>query len=117
MSSSIAVYGPGNAAYGDVVLWVGDGETVNGVVTIHPTDNGLATGNSRFPEAIYGVYATGAIDTAGATFVPGTARKLITSDRKTVEINVVRGATLAILGPTLQFVPDGTTVSVLIVGR
>ena len=116
MATSIDVFGTGGVSYGSMRAWIGRGTTVDGVVTVYPTDNGLASGNAFFG-SLESWGATPILGTSVAKDVPKCAFKSISSDKKTVEINVTRGVTIALLGlHSIQFVPDGTEVAVQLWG-
>lgn len=115
--SSVTFFGTGGTEYGVIRAWVGSATTTDGVATVYPTDNGNVTGNAFFGTVLGAVCST-VVNTGNATSVPISGLKSVSTDKKTVQVNVVRGLAIAIplLLNTLQFVPDGTEVSVIIFG-
>lgn len=103
--------------YGGLRMFIQRATTVGGVATIHPTDDGTATGAARFG-SIIGAALCGFVNTSTPNQVPLCACRQPSENLKTVEVLVVRGATmvLPILGTTIQFVPDGTEISILLFG-
>lgn len=81
-------------------VWRASATTVSGIATFDLTPAGFAS--------VAGAIATPLIDAASAVAVPMAGIKALTTTQATV--SVVRGRTLASLGDTTEYVPDGTTV-------
>lgn len=118
--TTIAVYRGADSfqetALSEMAMWVGDDTTEDGVITLHPTQDGTVESQARFG-IIFGALAMSDDGDGAATAIPiSCAVKSVSADKKTVEVAVVRGVVLALLGATLQFVPDGTRVTVMLLG-
>lgn len=96
-------------------IWTGQATTTSGVATFNPTDDNTGSGNALFTN-IYSVQATALANTASAVAVPVASIKTISSDKKTITVNIIKGTDLVATGATTVFAPDGTVVSMVIVG-
>ena len=70
------------------ILWMGTATTVGGVATFYLTDDGLETGNAIFAN-VFSIQASAEKDTADYAAVPFTGIKSLSSDRKTLSVNVM----------------------------
>lgn len=70
------------------ILWMGTATTVGGVATFYLTDDGLETGNAVFAN-VFSIQVTAEKDTADYAAVPFVGIKSLSSDKKTLSVNVV----------------------------
>lgn len=93
-----------------VILWAGTTTTVNGVATLYPTGDGTATGVALFTN-VYSIEAVAEKDTTISTEVPLASIKSLSTDKRTLVINVIIATS-----PKTAFAPDGTKVYVTVIG-
>ncbi len=98
------------------IIWRGTATTTSGVATFYPTDDGTSEGDALF-SVIEFYQATARLNTAAAIECPMAAIKEISGDLKTVTVNVIKGINLAVVGDTVEFVPNGTEVSLYLDGH
>lgn len=98
------------------LVWNGKATTTSGVATFYPTIDGTSSSSPIFSMIDF-YQITVLRNTSSATEVPSGALKEISSDLKSVTVNAITGDTLIVVGPTVIFVPDGTEVCLLLVGR
>ena len=96
-------------------IWTASATTSSGVATFNPTDDNTGSGNAIFTN-IYSIQAIAANNTGTATSVPLASIKLLSADKKSLTINVIKGTVLSVLGSTIVTAPDDTSVYVTIIG-
>jgi len=90
-------------------------ETSNGVATFYLTKDGTPEGEAIFRN-VFNLQATARENTSSAIEVPYASIKEISSDLKTVTVNVTKGILLLTFGNTVEFSPDGTRVDLHVIG-
>ena len=99
----------------NIIFWTATSTTVTGRATFFPTTNNTTTGNAIFTQ-IFNVNAIATLNTTTAIDVPLTSLNSISGDNKVVIINAVDGQPILLGGNSASFVPDGTSVRIMITG-
>ena len=97
-------------------VWRGTSTTTSGVSVFNVTLDGLASPSQAIFSnlSLCSIQAIALNNTTSAISVPLCSIRSITSTQ--ILINVVRGQTTVIGGPSLTFVPNGTIVQIIVVG-
>lgn len=105
----------GSALQTGVKIWTSNALVSSGRATFYPTSDSTSNGTAFFSTIFFST-AMGASNTTNAINMPFCSLNNITSDKKQVVFNVVRGVMVALGGASLQTSPDGTLVNALVIG-
>lgn len=103
----IDYWSPNNLSFHAAVF---SSTTVNGVATFILTKDGTPEGEAIFRN-IFSVFPAAQVNTSSAIEVPHASPKNISSDKKTVTVNVTVN-----LDTSVSFAPDGTLVYLHTIG-
>ena len=87
----------------------------SGVAILYPTDDGTAGGNAIFTD-IAAIQVTADNNTSTVTAIPLGSLKSLSTDKKTLTVNVLHAVSAIIGGFTLAFAGAGVLVYATIVG-
>ena len=115
------IYDAKNLAYRPTaIVWTNNGVSTSGTVTFYPTTTNSATGTALFPTAILSVQAMAVYANTSASTICWCGVKSVSTDRRTIIINVVQGAVgNSLNGSTavsLTYAPNNTVVYCTIIG-
>jgi hypothetical protein len=96
----------------NLVVWTALAHSAGGTVTVNPTrDDGTAIFTTIFLAS-----ASPMADTEVVTMMPLTSLRNISSDKKTIVFNILTAVVADVGEATLQYAPEGTPVSVSVLG-
>lgn len=103
-----------------LVGWTGKSVTTNGVARFFLTDDGTINGQALYT-TINSIIATSNLDVADPVQVPICSVKSISADLKTIDVNVISGTNITVIGsglrPSMVFVPTNAIVFLLVAGQ
>lgn len=98
-----------------LTVWMGDAITINGTVTVFPTNTNNDTGNVRFSDIVYGhcmvLPPNGNVESSVLTSI-----RSIAPDMTTVFFNATTQRNVTLCGQTAVACPDGLTAKVVLIG-
>lgn len=105
-----------DSSAGDLRIWIGTNlDCTNGVTSFFPTTTGAAGGQPLFSQ-ILTIFVSAQRNTATFSDAPMAAIKSVAADFSQVNVNVMVGTVLGILGATVLPAPDGTRAYCLVMG-